>query len=181
MRIHIPDELARGPGFILQSLVVETMSPHYPEWLNDPETSRYLVGEPTVHTQQTCAKYVDDCLSDPSTLLLGIRMDGGGDSQHVGNVKFSAIRPIHGTAEIGILIGDRSLWGRGLGYHVLTSAKAIAKMSLGLRKLTAGILMPNVGSQLAFERAGFTQLGARSKQFLLEGSPEDEILTECFL
>ena len=166
---------------VLFPLTEENMSPSYPDWLNDPHVNRFLVGDRSRQTEKSCRVFIRDCEVNPDVLLLGIRTSLRGRPAHVGNVKFSAIRTDHKTAEIGLLIGEKSLWGKGLGRKALQDAQLIARRFLTLRKLTAGILATNEASQRTFSHAGFTTIGIRRGQFLLDGRPEDEILMESFV
>lgn len=166
---------------VLFPLTEENMSPSYPDWLNDPHVNRFLLGDRSRQTEESCRVFIRDCLVNPDVLLLGIRASLQGRPAHVGNVKFSAIRNDHKTAEVGLLIGEKSLWGQGLGRTALHDAQLIARRFLKLRKLTAGILGTNRASQRIFSQAGFTTIGIRRDHFLVVNQSEDEILTECFL
>ena len=132
----------------------EDVTPAYVDWLADPDVSRYLESRFGTHTEQSTRAYVSACMNDPNTLFLGIRCKAM-ESAHVGNVKLAPIDRHHGLAEVGIMIGDRGAWGRGIATDVLKSVIRISQDELALRKLTAGCYGSNVGSRKAFERAGF--------------------------
>lgn len=151
----------------------------YVGWLGDPAVSRFLESRFMQHDHASTVAYVDKVLADTDALMLGIRsieLD-----RHIGNIKLAPIDQHHGLGEIGLLIGDRSSWGRGMGCDAITVLLHIAARQLGLRKLTAGCYASNVGSARAFEKAGFVREGVRKNHFLLDGKAEDLLLMARFI
>ncbi|MEO8680724.1 MAG: GNAT family N-acetyltransferase [Vicinamibacterales bacterium] len=149
----------------------------YAGWLNDPEVNRYLESRFVPHDIASVRDFVGGVLADSRALLLGIRALG----RHVGNIKLAPIEVHHGLGEVGIMIGEREAWGRGLGSEAIRCVATIAAQEFGLRKLTAGCYASNVGSAKAFQKAGFHVEGVRPRHFLLDGRPEDLILMAQFL
>lgn len=161
----------RTPTIECFLLVPELVTPAYVEWLNDPEINRFLESRFVVQDLTGVRAFVATQLADPKTLFLGIRSVALG--RHVGNIKLGPIDRQHGLGEIGIMIGDRSAWGQGIGAAAIQVVAGIAQHELGLRKLTAGCYGSNVGSARAFLKAGFDIEGTRPAHFLLDGRPED--------
>jgi len=152
-------------------LVPELVTSAYVGWLNDPEINRFLESRFVVQDLAGVRKFVAMQLADPKALFLGIRSVAL--DRHVGNIKLGPIDRQHGLAEVGIMIGDRGAWGRGIGTDAIQVVAQIAQHELGLRKLTAGCYGSNVGSARAFHKAGFEIEGTRPAHFLLDGRPED--------
>jgi RimJ/RimL family protein N-acetyltransferase len=151
----------------------------YVSWLNDPETRRYMESRFTEHTLDSTVDFVHAMLASPSDLLLGIHSRELG--RHVGNIRLGHIHPHHRTGEIGILVGDRNAWGKGIASTAIATISGLARDQLSLRKLTAGCYASNVGSQRAFEKAGFFVEAVRKHQCLLDGEPADIVLMGRFL
>ena len=150
------------------------VSQDYVSWLNDHEVNQYLESRFTTHTIESTRAYVATMLASQENLLLGIAshmLD-----RHVGNIKLGPIDRNHLTGEIGILIGDRAAWGKGIGTWAVCLMAEIARCQLSLRRVTAGCYASNVGSQRAFEKAGFVVEAVRKQQYLLNGEPEDVVL-----
>lgn len=146
----------------------------YVSWLNTPEIIQYLESRFVHHTVESVKIFVAATLASPDNLFLGIKshlLD-----RHVGNIKLGPIDRHHGTGEIGILIGDKDAWGKGVATSSISMISEIAKNQLNLRKLTAGCYASNMGSQRAFQKTGFLVEGMRSAQFMLDGKPEDMVL-----
>jgi len=174
--------IAAGPNwrnasaelFVLEAGDVDD---RYVSWLNDPAVNRFLESRFAVHSVESTRAFVTHCLVDPSVLLLGIRsveLHG----EYVGNIKIGGIDRNHGLGEIGILIGEKNAWGRGIASSAIQLISGIARSQLGLRKLTAGCYASNVGSQKAFLRAGFYKAGERRDHCLLDGKPEAIVLLD---
>lgn len=164
----------RSAAASLFVLMPEHVTEQYVAWLNDPEVNQYLESRFARHTLDTTREYVAGTLASPVNLFLGIRSVALG--KHVGNIKLGPINEHYATAEIGIMIGDKQAWGRGIATAAIDMVSNIALNDLGLRKVTAGCYESNVGSKRAFERAGFVVEGRRAAQVLVEGKPEGLIL-----
>lgn len=152
----------------------EHVTADYVAWLNDPEINQFLESRFESHTLESTVAFVTSVLESPDSLFLGIRSRSSG--RHVGNIKIGPINRRHDTAEVGILVGDRSVWGKGIATDAITAVTAIARDLLSLRKLTAGCYGSNMGSKRAFEKAGYEIEGLRRRQLLLNGKPEDLIV-----
>ncbi len=153
------------------------VSLNYVSWLNNPVVNCYLESRFSKHTQYSTQNFVESCLLDPATLFLGIRYL---DRRHIGNIKIAVNRD-HKLGEVGILIGETDVWGKGIASKSISMIMEIAKTDLGLRKLTAGCYASNFGSQKAFLKAGFHIECQRRDHFLLNDKPEDLILMASFL
>jgi RimJ/RimL family protein N-acetyltransferase len=117
---------------------------------------------------------VASALAAPDILFLGIHSHIL--SKHVGNIKIALIDRNHGTGEVGIMIGERDVWGKGIASAAIELLSDIALEQLSLRKLTAGCYATNTGSFKAFKKAGYIVEGVRREQYILDGEPEDIIL-----
>ena len=137
----------------------------YVGWLNDPDVNRFLESRFVIHTHESVREFIRRHLLDPSSLLCGIRSVAHA-RKHVGNIKLSPIEWNEGQAEIGIMIGDKNAWGKGIGTEAIRILAGIARSELNLRRLTAGCYPENIGSQTAFLRAGFElECPAKEKVF----------------
>lgn len=162
----------------LAVLTPEGVNDTYVDWLNDPEINRYLESRFAVHDRADVAAYVESMLASPTSLFLAIHSKVLG--QHVGNIKIGPIDRHHGLGEIGLMIGARAAWGRGIATHAIAAVADIGFRDLGLRKLTAGCYADNKGSQIAFERAGFAVEAVRRAHFVSDGRLEDLVLLARF-
>jgi ribosomal-protein-alanine N-acetyltransferase len=161
-------------------LELSNVTQSYVDWLNDPSINRYLESRFLPHSIDTTRQFVENCLNSSSSLLFGIRsLQLGG--AHVGNIKLGPIDRNHGRGDVGVIIGDKAAWGRGIACEAVRLLVNIARDELNLRKLTAGCYGANIGSQKAFLKAGFHIAGERKEHFLIDGAPETLVLMDCLL
>ncbi|MDO9486776.1 MAG: GNAT family N-acetyltransferase [Sphingomonadaceae bacterium] len=146
----------------------------YVGWLRDPEVGRFLESRFAEHDMASTRAFVGEMLDSDRNLFLGIRSRALG--RHVGNIKLGPIDTRYRTAEIGLMIGDREAWGKGLATQAIGAVADIAAEELGLRKVTAGCYARNIGSERAFVRCGFAIEGRRVAQVICDGEPEDLVV-----
>lgn len=173
MHLDLPN-ISMGEAGSLFVLTPEHVTDSYVSWLNAPEINQYLESRFATHTVESTRAFVASVLVSPNNLFLGIKSRQLG--RHVGNIKLGPIDQHHETGDIGILIGDKAAWGKGIATAAIEAVCGIAATYLKLRKLTAGCYASNAGSQKAFEKAGFLVEGMRPAQFLLDGKAEDLVL-----
>lgn len=167
--VHAPD--LRGKTVALREIALSDVGPRYVAWLNDPEVMQFTESRFQSHDLQGVMAYVSTVLADRDSLMWAVwESESGG---HVGNIKLGGINWTHRFADIGILIGERSAWGRGYATEAITLVCGYAFGSLKLHKLMANMYVENVGSRRAFEKAGFTLEGYRRSQYLLGGKYTD--------
>ncbi len=150
------------------------VTPTYVSWLNDPEVSRFLESRFVEQTLGSVTDFVSTMAQDQDVLFLAI--ERADDGQHIGNIKVGPVNWRHSTAEVGILLGDKSTWGLGYASEVITAVSTYALDRASLVKLTAGAYAANVGSVKAFERAGYEIEGRRIAQVVTTGGRDDVVL-----
>jgi len=147
----------------------------YLTWLSDPEVNRYL--EVRFSPPRSRAELVDFIIASHTstdTLLLGMISKAHGG--HIGNIKLGPINFCHHRADIGLVIGMASEWGKGLAREAITALALFAFRNLGLRKVTAGCYGANLGSYRAFIAAGFHEEARLAAHWSSGGEVDDAIL-----
>lgn len=158
-----------GQITLLEPFVVADISPQYVSWLNDPEVVRYSNQRFITHTTHSCTLYVNKFKGSVSKLFKIIRKS---DASTIGTIT-AYINQSHKTADMGILIGDRSSWGKGLGGDAwFTLLNALLSLRQ-IRKVTAGTMDCNQSMIRIIQRSGMKFEAVRSKQELLDGTPQD--------
>ena len=143
----------------------------YLGWLNDPRVVRYSNQRFQQHTAETSDRYLSTFAGSANHFLaIGDRNSG----TMIGTLTIHR-NLHHRTADIGILLGDPSTWGRGYGLDSFRSATVALERSGKVRKLTAGTLAVNRGMVRILELAGFKLEAIRHGQELLEGQPVDVV------
>jgi RimJ/RimL family protein N-acetyltransferase len=173
-KINILENHIEGENIYLRELEMRDANQTYCDWLNDPEVNQYLESRFEEWSVEKLRNYVGEIRGNPDYLFLAIILKNG--DKHVGNIKIGPINRIHKFADVGIIIGEKSLWGKGFATETIRLAADYAFNTLGLHKLTAGAYANNKGSIKAFENAGFSREGIREKHCLCDGDYVDSIL-----
>lgn len=162
-----------GKKVKLRDLRVEDVSKEYVKWMNDQDVVKYTESRFSKHTKDSLISYVSEKRKEPDTLFLAIIENSTG--KHIGNIKLGPIDKNHKTAEIGIIIGNKNFWGKGVGTESIRILCDYAFRVLGLFKITAGFYDVNIASAKAFSNAGFSVECRRKKQFDLNGKRIDGV------
>lgn len=165
-----------GKRILIRLLSPEDVSQDYIDWMKDDEVVRFLESRWNVYTLEELREYVRITNESQNDFLFGILLKDTG--KHIGNIKVGGINRIHRFGDIGLLIGDKSMWGKGCGKEAIELATTYAFMELGLNKLVAGIYANNIGSHKAFLKAGYREVGVLKNHRFCKGQYVDEILVE---
>ncbi len=164
-----PLPLLEGRRVLLRAMRSSDIGAHHVAWLNDPLVVKHSNQRFVQHTPDSSLRYLAG-FEGSANLYLSVRLQGTG--LPVGTL--TAYRSLHhGTADIGILMGERSLWGQGLGLEAFTLLANWLAAQPGMRKLTCGMLACNQGMLMLAQRAGFAREAVRAGQELVDGQPTD--------
>lgn len=86
---------------------------------------------------------------------------------------------VNGKATIGLMIGNASFWGKGLGTRVIETLCEFAFEDLQVRKVVAGIMKPNQASLGAFLKAGFLIEAELSQELVLADAEAVDVYRVC--
>jgi len=131
--------------------------------MNDPCVTRYLESRFEAQTLENIVQFVRNVRADPDSIMWAICIGDAGD--HVGNIKLGPVNWVHRFGDIGLMIGERSAWGRGYATETISLVSEFAFQDLRLHKLNAGMYRANIGSRRAFEKAEFQLEGTRNSHF----------------
>lgn len=171
-----PASLA-GPRVRLRPVQPGDINQTHLGWLRDPQVVRLSNQRFVEHTLQGCMRYLESFAGGPNLYLSVRRIT---DDRALGTL--TAYRQLaHGTADIGILMGERSVRGQGLGAEAFGLLADWLATQPGMRKLTCGTLACNTGMLRVAEKAGFTEEGRRRAQELVDGVAHDIVLLARFV
>lgn len=166
----------QGQRIFLRPLVEEDVGEDYLGWMRDPLVIQYLESRDQTQTLDTLRTFVRNMNASLRDHLFGIFLAQGGE--HIGNIKIGNVREPHRSADLGLIIGRRSAWGKGYGTEAIALATRFAFEQLGLNKLWAGMYAENLGSYHAFIKAGYREVGRFRRHILFNGRYIDSILVE---
>ena len=142
-------------------------------WFEDLEVTRFMAlhHPPSLEMER---EFIDRMARSPDDVFWVLDVDGrpvGASAIHAINWKYG-----HGTT--GTTIGDRKLWGRGIGGESMQLRTRYAFTQLPLRKLKSGYYEGNEASAKAQAAAGYREVGRWHQEHFIDGRWVDHVLTE---
>ncbi len=160
--------MLEGRRVKLAPLDVSDITSDYVNWLNDPATFEFL-GSKFPQTVTSVRRYVES-LSHPNFISRIIRCE---DDVHVGNIAMNGFSTVNRRMELGIMIGDPSARGKGLGREACSLAIEHVFDHLNVHKVTAGTVVDNAGMTHVFQALGFVIEGTLREHYALRGGYRD--------
>jgi RimJ/RimL family protein N-acetyltransferase len=101
-------------------------------------------------------------------------------NEHIGNIKLHT-NMHHNLGDIGLIIGDKTKWGRGYATEAIKVLTKHGFDTLELHKISAGVYSDNIGSMKAFYKAGYAEDGRHERTYmsrpsLIWGDYVDEVI-----
>jgi len=155
-----------GTRVCLRTLERSDLNERYLGWLNDPEITRYLETGLFPTTLRDLEKYYEKVTSSREQVIFAIVDKKSG--HHIGNVKIGPIDWVNRGATLGILIGDKKFWGRGIGEEATRLAVEYGFYRLNLHRIDLGVFAEHQSAARCYEKVGFKTEG-RFRQELFQG------------
>jgi len=165
-----------------ERLIIEPFSENYLtkryiNWLNNPEIVKYSEQRHKRHTFKNCQQYMKSFNGTPHYFWAIVSQDK--KIGHIGNIN-AYVDSTNLIADVGIIIGEESVWGLGYGYEAWTAVCNYLFAKVGLRKITAGALSINSRMLNLMNKAGMVVDGKRSRHYLYKGIEVDLIYMALF-
>ncbi len=150
------------------------LAPVYQRWMNDLEVSRTLTAHWRVpFTLEDELEWFEQARRDPNRRVFTIYERP--DDRPVGNAELFGIDFAVGSAEVGIVIGERSVWGRGYATEALQLLLDFAFTVLGLHHVWLRYYASNERARAVYDRVGFREVG-RLRQATRIGPHRDDVV-----
>lgn len=158
MKIELPKKL-EGRNIFLRPFTMADISSDYLSWLNDPEVNAFSRRR-YFQSDKASAQAFFQSLSPKEGLFAICRKS---DGKHVGNIQFGPIDDISSIAEIRILVGDRSVWGTGVGTDSIGTLMKFLFDELKIRRVEANSCNP--AFIRCVEKLGWVKEGTLRQRF----------------
>jgi RimJ/RimL family protein N-acetyltransferase len=159
----------RGLKVLLRTFSLEDINDRYFAWLNDPLVVRYSNQRFLTHDRESCVRYLNSFSGTDNLFVSVRRLD---TNQAIGTMT-AYISRRHGTVDVGIMIGDKSVWGGGYGQDAWNTFTNWLLAQGSIRKLTGGALACNAAMIRIMERSGMQLEAVRKSQEIVEDVPQD--------
>jgi RimJ/RimL family protein N-acetyltransferase len=142
-------------------------------WFEDLEVTRFiLLRFPPSLNQEN--EWLDRMAKSQDDIFWVVEHEGGA----VGATAIHQINWKNGSGITGTTIGDKALWGKGLGREVMQLRCRFAFTQLPLRKLKSAYFDGNEASAKAQASAGYREVGRYRADQFIDGIWVDHIITE---
>ncbi|MGC9605526.1 MAG: GNAT family protein [Minisyncoccia bacterium] len=162
-----------GEHVYLRGIEASDVNEDYQSWFNDAEVCQYNSHHRFPNYRQDMEEYYKTVIKSKHHLILAI-IDKSND-KHVGNISLQEIDPIDRSAEYAIVIGDKSVWGKGLGKEASRLILAHGFDALDLHRIYCGTSSENVGMQKLADNLGFKKEGVSREAMFKNGAFRDII------
>lgn len=157
--------------------------PDYFKWLTDADVYRYIGRDEYFQKLELdeLRRYAEEMWANPFVSFFAVHATD--TDRFIGTAKINFMHERFrqsGIADLGIMIGERAYWGKGLSIDILRTISIHAFDDLGARKLTAGAFSLNVPVIKAFLRLGFKRDACLREQLAVADGYCDHILLSCF-
>lgn len=125
-----------GSRVTLVPFTEEHLTQRYLAWLNDPDVNAYSRRRGARSTFDDARLYMAALRADEVVLAIVV-----GD-RHVGNIKFGPVEWANACADISILVGERDVWGRGIGAEAVYLVSRYLLKEIGLNRIHADTRNP---------------------------------------
>ena len=140
---------------ILEPMSINFCTLEYVKWLNDKEVYQYLDTGGN-YSLEGLSDYLAKYSEKPVFFWAIIVKE---TNAHIGNIKIDPINQRHQIGEYGILMGDKNNWGKGYAKEASTAVIKYCFKTVGLRKITLGVVKENIAAVKLYESLGFQTEG----------------------
>ena len=143
-------------------------------FINDPEVKHYLApGIPFPLTRQDEEKFFENNSAFNDTYSFAIETLKG---RYIGGCGINHVDWKNRFCEIGIFIGDKSLWGKGFGTDAFGVLVNFAFAQMNLDKVKLRVYDFNQRGIKSYLKLGFVQEGVMRRELFRDGEYHDIIM-----
>lgn len=132
--------------------------PTFVRWFNDAETISYLSMRAPM-SQAAEERWFERMLADDGKGEYHFVMCRLEDGRPIGTIGLFDINHVNGTAGVGIAIGEKDLWGKGLGSDALLALLDFGFGELRLNRIWLEVYAYNPRGRRSYEKCGFVLEG----------------------
>lgn len=154
--------------------VSDEAAEQYAEWLADFETTDYLGSSAKLFTVQQEKEFLEKLGKEEANFdIITLK-----DDKMIGAISLKEINHLHGTATVGIFIGDKAEREKGYGTEALRLLLDYGFNYLNLQNIFLSLMSFNDRALACYKKCGFLEIGRRRKCLYLDGNYYDKIFMD---
>ena len=130
--------------------------PRIGEWKRDPELASLILAQPSDPSDEALQAWLTGNNQDRNQVLLGIALNDS-PAELIGLVRLMFINWTNRSAEFGIYIGDKAMWGRQLGREAAELALEHAFGQMNLHRVYLKVGEGNTAARKLYRSLGFRE------------------------
>lgn len=147
--------------------------PNYVTWLNDPEVNAHIISFMPINLDDETEWY-DRYRQNSSHLNLAIIITES--QQHIGSVGLMKINHRNQSAELGIMIGEKSCWGQGYGQEAIQLMVQFGFLDLNLHRIQLRVEADHPAAIQCYRNCGFKEEGRLREAWYRHGRFNDHFI-----
>lgn len=171
--IDIAPSFLVGQRIALRALRPADVNGPYLHWLNDADVCQGNLHHVYPFSAEAAMAYVRSSGETQQHLILAITLRK--DRRHIGNIALHNINAISRSADFGILIGDKKVWGKGFGREAGHLLFSHGFSSLNLHRIACGTFEDNAAMRSLALSLGMKEEGRRRQSVFKHGRYVDMI------
>ena len=130
------------------------------KWVNDEEVTDLLGGEMLAYPASSLVeeKFIEAAAAS-SDKQKNFAIETLAERRYIGGISFNVIDWLHRCAGLGIVIGDKSLWGKGYGTDAMRVMMRLGFDKMNLHRLWLHVHDYNQRAIASYEKCGFKREG----------------------
>lgn len=96
----------------------------------------------------------------------------------IGSISLNEFSNVHKTGELGIIIGDKSAWGKGYGYEAMNLFLDYVFNVVNMHKISLSVCEFNVPAYNLYKKVGFKDCGRLREEIMILGKRYDLVFMD---
>lgn len=142
-------------------------------WVNDPEVTFGLSLYLPISSWEEEEWFASLSKRPQAERPLAVEMRDGDDWKLIGNLGYHQIDNVAHAGEVGIMIGEKSIWGQGYGTEAMRLLLKHGFETLNLNRIFLRVYAENKRAIRTYEKVGFVHEGRMREALFKHGSYQD--------
>jgi [ribosomal protein S5]-alanine N-acetyltransferase len=162
-----------GERIYLRPLIDEDGEGEYLKWFNDGEVCHGNSHHVFPHTKKKILEYITHSHQTRDEFILAILLKA--NDRHIGNIALQNINYIYRSADLTIILGDKSTWGKGYGKEAAKLLIQHGFFSMNLHRISCATFDTNISMKKLALSLGMKEEGRRRQAVYKNGNYIDII------
>ncbi|MBT3190404.1 MAG: GNAT family N-acetyltransferase [Anaerolineae bacterium] len=150
--------------------------PLFMEWINNPDVTEGLTLYLPMGMWEEEEWFAGLAKRPQAERPLTVDIPDGDGWRAIGNVSVFNIDSVAHSAEVGIMLGDKSIWNQGYGTEVMRLLLKHGFETLNLNRIELLVYEANIWATRTYEKVGFIHEGRKRQALFKNGSYQDILI-----